>query len=117
MSVGDHSKRFKSEDECSGERERGREREFAGRFVFHGLISDRNQSKIVDFLCENAVKFDFSDKMSISYHFKRLKKEKECSGERERESKIESLLGASFFMRCYLTHLTAKFLIFCVKMQ
>ena len=34
MSVGDHSQRFKSEDKCSGERERGRDREFAGRFIF-----------------------------------------------------------------------------------
>ena len=49
MSVGDHSKRFKSEDESSGERESGRDREFAGRLVFLGLISESNNSNIVDF--------------------------------------------------------------------
>ena len=46
MSVGDHSKRFESEKECSGKRERGLDTEFAGRFVFHALISDPNHSKI-----------------------------------------------------------------------
>ena len=50
ISVGDPSKCFKSEDDCSGERERGRDTEFAGRFVFHALIFDLNQSKIDNFL-------------------------------------------------------------------
>ena len=59
MSVGDHSKRFKSEDECSGERVRKQDREFAGRFVFLALLFDPNNSRIVDFLRQNAVKFDF----------------------------------------------------------
>ena len=84
MSVGDHSKRFKSEDKCSGERERGRDREFAGRFIFLALIFDPNNSKIVDFLCQNAVKFDFLDEMSVGHHSKRFKSEDECSRERER---------------------------------
>ena len=48
MSVGDHSKPFKSEDECSRERERGRHREVAEHLLFHALIYDPNNSKIVD---------------------------------------------------------------------
>ena len=59
MTVGDHSKRFKIEEECSGERERKQEREFAGRFVFIALLFDPINSRIVDFLRQNAVKFDF----------------------------------------------------------
>ena len=49
MFVGDHSKRSKSEAGCSGERERGQEREFAGCFVFNGLISDRIKVKLLIF--------------------------------------------------------------------
>ena len=49
MSVGDPSKRFKSEDDSSGKRERGLGTEFAEWFVFHALISEPNNSKNVDF--------------------------------------------------------------------
>ena len=87
MSFSDHSKRFKSEDEYCGERERKQDREFAGRFISHELISDPNHSKTTvffGFFCQNAVKFDFSVKMSVGDHSKRIKSEDECSGERER---------------------------------
>ena len=96
MTVGDHSKRFKIEEECSWERERKQDTEFAGRFVFHALVFDPNNSKIVVFWPQNAVKFDFSDEMSVGDHSKRFKSEDECSGEREREGERGTLLGAFF---------------------
>ena len=49
LSVGNHSKRFESEEDCSGKRKRGLDTEFADRFVFYAFISDRKNSKNVDF--------------------------------------------------------------------
>ena len=95
---------FKSEDDWSWERERGQDREFAWLFILLAFISDTNNSKIVDFSYQNAIKFNFSDKMSVGDHSQRLKSEEECS-ERDRVGKTESLLGASFYMRWYLTRI------------
>ena len=53
------------------------------------MISEKNKSKIVDFLCPNTLKFDFSDKMSFSKHSKRFKSEDEYCGERERKQDRE----------------------------
>ena len=57
---------------------------FVGRFVLHAFILDPNNSKIVDFLCQNAVKFDFSDKMTVGNHSKRFKVKMNVLG-RERD--------------------------------
>ena len=48
------------------------------------MVSDSFNRKIVDFLRQNAVKFDFSDEMSVGDHSKRFKSEDDCPGERER---------------------------------
>ena len=77
MTIGDHSKRFKSQEDCSEKRERKQDRELAGCFVFHALVSDRNDCKSLIFLCQNALKIDFSDKMSIGNHSKRFKGEED----------------------------------------
>ena len=115
-SVGDHSKRVESEKECSWERERGRDTELTGRFVFHALISDPNHSKIYHFFSQNAIEFDFSDQMSVCHPSKRFKSEDDCSGERERGRDTE-FAGRFVFHALIFDLNQSKIDNFLIKMQ
>ena len=115
ISVGDHSKLFISEVECSCERKRGREEEFPGCCVFLALISDPNNGKMLIFGGSNTLKFDFSDKMTIGDHSKQFKSQEDCSGKRERKPDRE-LAGCFVFHALVSDRNDCKSLIFCVKM-
>ena len=68
ISVGHHSEGFENVETSLGNRERGRDREFARFCVFYVFISDANNSKNVYFYVKMRKTINFLDKISVGDH-------------------------------------------------